>query len=228
MNKWFQKNLINLIFGFIGLAFALIGAGFVWGGIHTHRENRSVEELPLYAPAEFAAAPAGTQVSLEGRLSERNTGYIDGLVAYTARQFQGIECEEDSEGEETCHEVWRLIEQETPALWLDVAGEQVRIGNSDYQLRNEPEIWQTTATPIVQKTVEYRGFRRGNPVFTIGTLTKNDGVVISADFIYGGNREAYLDNQTNEANTLLVLGAVFGGFGLVFLMVAIVLARIMR
>ncbi|MBN1993540.1 MAG: hypothetical protein JW953_12640 [Anaerolineae bacterium] len=228
MGRWFEEHLISLVFGFIGAVFAVIGGGFLWGYFHTQQETQQAAQIPLYTLAQLGDISSGTPVAIEGRISEQNTPRFEGLVAYIARQYQGIECDdeddEDDDGDYECDEVWSLVERVTPALWLDLPEGRVRVGNTDYDLLNAPEVWQTTLNPIEYETLEYQGFRMGNPVFVIGQVKTNDGVSLNADFLSGGNRQDYFNSQAEAATVLLVMGFVFAGFGLVFLLVAIVTA----
>jgi hypothetical protein len=225
MRHWFEKHVVSLIFGFIGAIFALVGIGFLWGYLYTQQNIKSAQEIPLYSATRLADANADTIIAVEGRIGEQNPSYVEGLVAYTASQYQGIECDDESDdGDRECHEVWQETERKTPTLWLDLPDGRVRIDNTDYELINQPQSWQTTGNLIAYKTLEYQGFRRGNPVFVLGKVNKTDGIVLNADFISGGNRQDYLNSQVEEANVLLVLGVVFGGFGLLFILVAIGMA----
>jgi len=85
-------------------------------------------------------------------------------------------------------------------------------------------MWQTTDDLIELETLEYRGFRMGSPVFTIGKVNRNDGVTVNIDFLYGGSRKDYLAHQTSEVIFFLLMGAVFGGIGIALIIGAIVAA----
>ncbi|MBN1220687.1 MAG: hypothetical protein JXM69_17330 [Anaerolineae bacterium] len=228
MGRWVEKHLISLVFGFIGAIFALIGGGF-WGGhFHTQQEARKAEQIPLYTPAQLDGVLSGTLVAVEGRISEQNSSHFEGLIAYTAHQYQGIECDdeddENDDGDYECDEVWSLTEWVTPVLWLDSPGGRVRIGNINYKLLHAPEVWRTTSTLVEHETLEYRGFRMGSPAFVVGQVRTNDGISLEADFLFGGSRQDYLLSQAEEAVVLLWMGVVFAGFGLLFLGVAVVMA----
>ena len=231
MGRWFEKHLISLIFGFIGAIFALIGGGFLWGHSHTQQEIKTSEQIPLYTVAQLADVPSSTRVAIEGRISEQNLSHFEGLVAYTARQYQGIECDdeddENDDGDHECDEVWQEVERITPGLWLVLPDGRIRLENTDYELLGAPEVWQTTPQLIEYETLEYRGFRMGNPVFVIGEARTNDGVSLNADFLYGGSRQDYLLSQSNEATLFLWMGGIFAGIGILFLTVAIVAAVLM-
>ncbi len=232
MNKWFEHHLISLIFGFVGIVFALVGAGFGWGYGATQQDIRAAEQISLVTAAELAKVSEGSPVALEGRVGEQNTSYVEGLVAYTASQYQGTQCDDeqddDDDGDRECREVWAEIDHTTPPLWLDLPDGRVKVSNTDYQLLNEPQVWQTTDQPVADKTLEYRGFRRGNPVFVQGSINKGDGVTLNVDFLSGGNREDYLAGRGEEAKVLLFMGVIFGGLGLLFIVIAIGTALWMR
>ena len=232
MGRWFEKHSISLVFGFIGTVFFLVGAGFGWGYFAAQQNIQTAKETSLVTAAQLVDLPVDTPAAVEGRLSEQNPSYVEGLVAYTASRYQGIECDDenddDDDGDRECHEVWQETERITPALWLDLPDGRVSMGHTNYELLNEPQVWQTTGSPVENKTLEYRGFRRGNAVFALGKVSKNDGVVLNVDFLSGGNRQDYLDSRVEEANTLLLISIVFGGFGLLFITIAIGTAIWMR
>jgi hypothetical protein len=221
MGHWFERHLISLVFGFIGLAFTLLGGGFLWGYIQAQQKIEIVEQLPLYTTAQLTGLPADTLVAVEGRISEQNPLLFEGMVAYTQHQYQGVHCD-DEDGD--CEEVWAETERATPALWLDLPDGRVRVGNTDYELFNPPEVWQTTPALIEYNTLEYRGFRMGNPVYVIGEVNPTDGVSLNAQFVYGGSRQDYLLAQSQEVMIFLWMGGIFAGLGLIFLAVAIVIA----
>ena len=225
MGHWFEKYLVSMVSGFIGIIFTLVGAGFLWGHSNTQNEIRLVEQIPLVTATRLMDMSSDTSVAIEGRVSERNTSH-NGLVVYTIFQYRGYEC--DDEDSNDCEEVWLQTERVTPALWLDLPDGRVRIGNNDYWAFHEPKKWQTTENLIEMETLEYRGFPIGSPVFVLGKVSKTDGVVLNADILFGGSRQDYLDSQTEEANVLLLMGVVFGGFGLLFITIAIGTAIRMR
>jgi hypothetical protein len=220
MSRWFEKHLVSLVFGFIGAVFVLLGGGFLWGYFYTQRETKTAEQIPLYTVAQLGRVPSDTLVAVEGRISERNTSQAEGLVVYTQHQYQGIHCDADDD----CEEVWSEIERVTPALWLDLSDGRLRVGNTDYELLNPPEVWQTMPNLIEYSTLEYQGFRMGSPVYIIGELNTNDGISLNANFLYGGNRQDYLLGQSEQAVLFLWMGGIFAGLGLIFLTVTVVTA----
>lgn len=219
MGRWFEEYLVSVVLGFIGIIFALIGVGFLWGYFNTQSVITLAQQTPLVAANQLVKIPADTTVAIEGRVSERNTSH-KGLVVYTIFQYRGYECDDDDSND--CEEVWLQIERETPTIWLDLPDGRVRVGNNDYWAYHEPKMWQTTADLIAMETLEYRGFPMGSPVFAIGRVNTKDGVAVNIDFLYGGNREEYLANQTTDATVFLLMGAIFGIIGLIFVAGAIV------
>jgi hypothetical protein len=224
MGRWFERHLVSLVFGFIGAVFVLLGGGFLWGYRYTQQETAIAEQIPLYTVAQLSQVSSGSLVAVEGRISERNTSYVEGLIAYTQHQYQGVHCDDDDDDDDDCEDVWREVERVTPALWLDLSDGRLRVGNTDYELLTPPEVWQTTPNLIEYSTLEYQGFRMGNPVYVIGELNTNDGVSLNANFLYGGNRQDYLSDQSEQAVLFLWMGVIFAGLGLIFLAVAVVMA----
>lgn len=219
-----EKTILYGIFGFMGAIFTLIGAVFIGISYNASAEAARVGAMTPLSVQQLANTPAGSEVIIEGRISERNTGLRDGLVALIERQYRGIECD-DNDNRDSCHQVWTETQRATPALWLDITGGRLQISNSDYQLNNPPESWTTTPVLIEDETLEISGFRMGNPVFAAGQISAGDGVTLHADFIYGGTQADYVASQQSNVFGFFLFGAIFGGIGLVFVGVAIVLTK---
>ena len=215
-----EKFLFCGIFGLMGVLFAGIGAAFFWGGITASAEADRVAALTPVPFEQLADLPPNTEIIIEGRISERNTGLIDGLVTFTEHEYQGVDCDDDG----SCDQVWTETQRATPALWLDMPGGRLRLSNTDYQLYNPPISWQTTPELIEGRTLEYAGFRMGNPAFAAGNLSTDDGITLNAEFLFGGSRAEYIDYQEEDAFGLFMFGAIFGGVGLLLLAVGIILA----
>lgn len=220
IKRLFEKYSLSIVFGFMGFVFGSVGVGFVIGGMSNQQQIETTQSIPLFTAAQLAEVVSGTPVSVEGRISERNESAFEGLVIYTEHQYRGTEC--DSDGD--CREVWLETERVTPALWLDVAGDRVRLNNTDYALYYYPEIWQTTPELVEYETREYRGFRRGALVYVSGRVKTNDGVTIEAEFVSGGSRDDYVAARRAEVFFLLLFGLIFGGIGIAFLTTAFVTA----
>jgi hypothetical protein len=220
-----EKNILVIVFGLMGGVFALIGAVFIGISYNASAEAARVGAMTPLAAEQLADLPDGSEVIVEGRISERNTALLEGLVAFTERLYRGIEC--DNDNSDSCHQVWDETRSATPALWLDIPGGRLRLSNSDYQLNNPPESWQTTPTLIDNETLEISGFRMGNPVFAAGQISAGDGVTLHADFIFGGTQADYLADRQDESFGFFLFGAIFGGIGVFLAIVGVVLAVVM-
>ncbi len=218
-----EKTILCGIFGLIGAIFTVIGAVFIGVSYNSSAEAERVGAMAPLSAQQLGDLPDGSAVIVEGRISERNTALRDGLVAFTEHLYRGIECD-DNDNSDSCHEVWAETRRATPALWLDIPGGRLRLSNTDYQLNNPPERWQTTPALIENETLEVSGFRMGNPVFVAGQISAGDGISLHADFIYGGTQAGYVAEQQSQVLGFFIFGAIFGGIGLIFVAVAIVLA----
>ena len=208
------ETIVGISISLAGLMFLAAGFVFFRSRSTLNQEIDHIEHLPLLTITRLQDAPSGEEAVIEGKIAERNMLLDHGFVAYIRSQYQGERCSRDDDGNEDCEPVWLDDGRVTPALWLDLPGGRTRLANSDYTLYNEPVIWRSTEWLVSYQTIRFRGFKIGNPIFTKGTVTTSDGVAFKADFIYGGNRQAYLINQRDEAQSLVIGSLIFAGFGL--------------
>lgn len=200
----------KIVIGVVGLAFFGVSVLMAMSAYGTGVEARQVEALPVITSATADALTTHAEVALEGRISERNTSLLNGVVAYVRYEYRGLDCDDDG----NCDEKWAEDERNTPALWLDLPAGRLRLNNSDYRLENAPETWRTQARLIENQTREYTGFRMGSPVFAFGAVNRQDGVTLQADTLFGGTRAEYLASQRDSATVAWILAALFGFIGL--------------
>jgi hypothetical protein len=201
-----------------------IGLVTAWLGFSTRREATAVEQLPAFASltALRQANPSG-QVGLEGKISENNQIFTQRFVAYIREVYEGEECRRDDDGNRDCESVWRENGRETPPLWLDLSDGRVRVVNDDYHLQY-PTTWQDQERLIDYQTQRYMGLEIGSPVFVKGQLTPNGETSdFQAEFVAGVDRAGYLAGQRQEAMGLFLFGGIFGGVGLILLVIFVAL-----
>jgi hypothetical protein len=198
----------------LGLAFVAVGVGVgVFGARAASAAAARAEELrPLSAAALDDAAP-GREALVEGHISDRNAARFRELVAYIREEYRG----EDDDGDDR----WSVDERVTPPLLIDLADGRAQIGNADYAIEAPTVTWQDSRMLTWnglsgEGTKRYRGFAAGNTVTAIGTIVAGrEGQELRAEFVYGGDRAAYIDSQRSAAAFLPWFGLIFGSVGLI-------------
>jgi hypothetical protein len=212
MPRLFGLNVGGVTFLAFGLIFGLTGVAMLAGSCAARQQVDELAAAPLLSIEQLPALEAGQPVAVEGRISERNTAAHESLVVFVAREYGGVDCDDDG----SCSAIWAEVERVSPAIWLDLPGGRLRLSNTDYDLLNAPETWYTDREPIEDQTLEYAGFRMGNPVFAAGTIDTGDGRTLRAEFLFGGSRADYLTAERDSADSLLLMGLIFGSFGFIF------------
>jgi hypothetical protein len=211
----------KLILPAIGLLFAGLGALVVWYFAPSFNQAAArVERLSPLTSALLAESPVGQEGLIEGRVSERNPLHFRLFVAYVRYEYRGREDDNDNEVK------WVEDERVTPALLLDLPGGRVQLANGDYSLQGKLVTWQSEPTLnwdswSGEGTKSYEGLERGNPVVAIGTVVEGaTGREFRAEWLYGGNQAAYIEEQRTSAEiarwvglVFLLIGAVIFGVG---------------
>jgi hypothetical protein len=154
---------------------------------------------------------------IEGRISERNPLHFRSFVAYVRYEYQGRDNDNDNEVK------WVEDERVTPPLLLDLPGGRIQLANSDYRLQGKLVKWQsepnlTWDSWSQEGTKSYEGFERGNPVLAIGVvIERTTGREFRAEWLYGGTRSAYIEEQRRSAEIARWVGLVFLLVGVVIL-----------
>jgi len=163
---------------------------------------------------------------LQGQIAERNALLEQDFVAYVRHQYRGERCvtptptHDNYVGVTTCEPIWTEEKRETPPLWLELSEGRVQLVNTDYRLQNPPTIWQSTTDLIKDQTIRYEGFKIDAPVFTQGTVVMDgDTPTLRVEFIFGGDSQAYFDDQRSRTSILFLLGSIFMMVGTIALVV---------
>lgn len=216
------KNLAALILGSLGALFLLAGVGLLlWGNAQAQAIEQAASGPVIRSVAELSQAPSGAAVMLEGKLAERNPLLERDLVAYISSQYRGERCvtptpdNDNFDDSPRCEAIWVEVKRETPPLWLDLAGGRVQLANRDYRLEQPTLAWQSTEALVKEQTLRYEGFKINDPVFIQGTVASADTPALTAEFIFGGDSEAYFAGQRSSNSVLFLLGAIFTTVGAV-------------
>jgi hypothetical protein len=212
----------------IGSAFVLLfgliflGVG-VWVGVigpqDLNREIARVEQLDLVSAAGLSDRAPGTELLVEGVVSDRNRVIFRDMVAYESQEYRG----EDDEGDP----VWADDVFDTPPLRIDLADGPAQIANADYTLSSLPISFQESeklswSLFSGNGTKRYRGLRHGDAVLAIGSVVAgSEGAAIQAKQIALGTRASYLASERDRAAAMpwtsipfAVIGIVMVGFGI--------------
>ncbi|MFN8453202.1 MAG: hypothetical protein U0401_00785 [Anaerolineae bacterium] len=217
------RNLATLLLGSIGLLFLLVGVGLLgWGRSQAQAIEQASSGPMVRSAAELSQSSPGAVIMLEGKIAERNPLLERELVAYVSSQYRGERCltptpdNDNFDDPPQCQSIWVEANRETPPLWLDLSGGRVQLANSDYGLQHPSMIWESTEELIKDETLRYAGFKINDPVFIRGTLTGGAaGPTLKADFVFGGDSEAYFEAQRSSNSVLFLLGAIFSVVGAV-------------
>jgi hypothetical protein len=225
------NKLAFLILGSIGGLFLVVGLVLLSVG---RSQGQAIERLAaepvLDSLAQLRQTSPGAVVLLQGKVAERNERFEQGFVAYVSWQYQGERCvtptpdRDNQVGASQCESIWGEVGRETPALWLDLAEGRVQVANTDYRLAHAPVTWQSSTELIEEQTIHSEGFKIGSPVFSRGTVVlTGDTPTVRVEFLFGGDSQAYFEDQRRGNNILFLLGTIFMSVGAVALVVGAVI-----
>jgi hypothetical protein len=217
MHDMSGKKLAILILGSVGGLFLLTGFGLLAIG---RSQAQAIDQASagqiLRSVAQLGQAPPGAMVMLEGKIAERNSLLDQDFTVYVRSQYRGEHCvtptpdNDNFDDPPQCESIWVEEKRETPPLWLDLSEGRVQLANTDYRLQHPPAAWQSTPDLVKDQTLRYEGFKINNPVFTQGTVvTGGNNPTFKADFLFGGDSQAYFDDQRSSNSILFLLGSIF-------------------
>jgi len=220
-------KLACLILSLVGGIFLLTGFGLLAiGRAGAQAIERASGQVILRNVVQLGQTPPGAMVMLEGKIAERNLLLDQGFIAYVRSQYRGERCvtptpdNDNFDDSPRCESIWIEEKRETPLLWLDLSGGRIQLTNTDYPLQNPPVTWQSTADLVKNQTVRYEGFKIGNPVFVQGmVVTGGNNPSFKADFLFGGDSQAYFDYRRSSNSILFLLGSIFTAVGAIALVV---------
>ena len=203
----FAGRFFVLLFGF---GFLALGVGIgIFGTNHANAEANLAEELTPLQAGNLERTPIGQTVLFEGLISARNPSLTRNFVAFIREEFQGYDDDND--------ENWRIDQQETPELLIEIDGELL-IFAADYTIERPHERWQESdrlSYRFGEGTKRYFGMVARGTVMSIRTvITSTEGPVIQSGFLFGGSQSNYIDDRRETARWLPWIGGVFGFVGL--------------
>jgi len=184
-------------------AFGLIVAGLaILGTALFSRPSPStvdrIEQLTPLSRAELLAAPAASDVLIEGRISDRNEVLGHGFVAYT-RDHGVPDIRNDT--------VWRTDEDATPALVVAMADGPITVAGN-YRLSGNLPV-------IVEGDYRYTGLAVGDQVMVIGRPAfGNIAEQIHSASIILGSHASYPRPGINPLPLIFALGLIAVGGGI--------------
>lgn len=198
-----------IVFGLILLG---MGGYIGWVGVDTSRYAR---ELQAYAALAVDETAVGQTGYIEGRLSERNPPLVEQMVVYDAYVYGGTRTERSGDDLVT-EQVWYETESPSPALWLNVGPDSVRIASGGYNLSNFSTYWRADGPLRKDETIRYEGFVAGDWVVAVGTAvaTADDALMLDATAVWGGDFANYLDANQSGSRVALLIGIVLALVGL--------------
>lgn len=162
------------------------------------------EQLPSLSAANLEDAPLGQRMALEGVVSERNPQINGAFVAYIHEAYQSrLRILGASQPE------WQTVEQQTPALWINVSDGDIRLANEDYVIDRTATTREDSEPTFTNGSTRTRGFVHNDPILVIGAIDEQDGQrTFKANLVYAGSRAEYLADLRATAERSLPIGVV--------------------
>lgn len=219
-----QRPAITMsAFLIVGAVFTLVGGVVLFVVLPNNRADiQALEALPVLDAARLSDTPDNTRAIIEGRISERNEKMLQELVTYSIYEY-----EDDGDSRS-----WYFQESVTPPLWIDVAGEsgqrRLRVVNREYTLQNPPGRYEPEDRPQ-NGSLRYEGFRMGDSVTLVGIVVRQgDEREIHAEELFGGTAAGYKQYRREDLAGLTLLGGIFGGLGVLFLVIYVIIVWRLR
>jgi hypothetical protein len=181
-------------------------------------EARRIERLPVLKAEGVAAAVAGDELLVTGRLEDNAIAAPDGFVAYLRQTWRvTVPTPSSSTGDRSGKPTgsWKTVERVVPELSLNVDGRAVPILRSDGAGMSGP-LHERLAPAFSWRQAEYegrmlaegservRGFRNGDLVTVLGNKASTGGVIPEEMFM--GDRVAFVEHAKSAARGLFVFG----------------------
>jgi len=159
-----------------------------------------VERLQPLTFDQLARLPIGSEVLLEGSISDRSVAKFRTFVAYTTeRHYLNTDLSD----------MWQTENTQSGSFILQFANGSVSISSYGYQIV-DPVTVEHQPGNAGSNPLRYSGFQFGDRVTLIGTLASTgSNLSVKADVVIGGMRAAYLAAHQQTAAwsaTLVGLG----------------------
>jgi hypothetical protein len=204
-----------LLIGLIGLVFVLIGAGInIFGPRSVMEHIADIESLPVVSSGSVRNRAIDSRILIEGTIAVDNPTLFREYVAYIREEYRGTDSDDDP--------IWSEDERRTPALLIALSGGTAQLANTDYRLteplvhRQEPDIlvWNGITG---EGTHRYEGIVAGSRVTVVGRVVRgSEDPEFAAEFVAGGTRAEYLEQQRRNADSFGIVGLIIGGVGSLF------------
>ncbi|MBN1890027.1 MAG: hypothetical protein JW850_18670 [Thermoflexales bacterium] len=209
-----SKHKRWLIFLLIGLGAIFLLAGLLVAWLVPALSSGQAKRIAAMTPSTMAVLQdtlAGSEVLVEGRLSDDNPVLLDSYVVYVV-----YECYRDSEGDREC----ARIREVTPPLLLALPDGTLDITNDSYE-------WIGTKHLVGEGDTEYGGIQVGDPVLAVGILSSVEPYPqIEAKYIALGTQAELVASLRGQSVFWRVFGVAFVIIGLSLALAgAIVAAR---
>lgn len=186
---------------------------FFYGKPALLSEKRMVERYKWVRELKDGSFRVGDQISIEGRVSDRNPVLVHNFVAARKekRDKQG-----GSNGE------WILVHKYIQPLIIEVQGGQIHLLADDICVMGDHLLIIETDEKTEQgEPVRYVGVKPKAPVFLLGIIKSADIVTMQKKISFVGTRDQYLDRIDQGTFTinaiillLLTAGIALVGWGL--------------
>ena len=193
---------------------------------YTHDIVQHISTFPSMSATMLANAVPGSDIIIEGQVTEGFQPQFRSFVAYVREDFQ-------------FNRGWTVGATSTPPFAVALTDGQIRVTNANYVLlkRTLPVVWRSDFH-LFSPTHSYRGLIQGSHVAVVGRVIEDaEGKAIRADYVSGDSRTSLgqaIANQddiaSQESNQvvgwILILGG--GWAALMFLLQAIHSAWVRR
>ncbi|MCU0495091.1 MAG: hypothetical protein MUD01_26180 [Chloroflexaceae bacterium] len=207
-----NRLLGRLFLLLFGLCFVALGVGLgVFGAQAASASAARAERLTPLSAGALGSGALGQEVLVEGVVDASNQPRFRNFVAYTMDEYQGRDNND--------RQNWDERERVTPPLLIAVGNRTMQLANNNYRLEGNLVEWRnseslTASTVFEEGTKRYQGLEPDATVMSIGTLVRGqNGLALQAEFIFAGNRAAYIASQQEGAFALRIVGLIFGIVG---------------
>jgi hypothetical protein len=195
-----QNRWVILLLTGLGSIFLL--AGILVGWLVPSLSSGQADRIAAMTSSTVAALQdtrAGSEVLVEGRISDDNPALIDSYVVYVV-----YECLYDSEEDRECAK----IREVTPPLLLALSDGIIDITNDSYE-------WIGTRHLVGEGDTEYGGIEIGDEVLALGILSASEPAPqIEAEFIALGTQAELVAELRGQSAFWRLFGVAFAIIGL--------------